>query len=152
MRCPFCSHEESKVIDKRESGSKQESTRRRRECLSCHKRFTTYETVEQIELSIVKKDGSREIFDRNKVLFGITKACEKRPITRERMEKMADEIKAELVNMDEKEIKSSAIGELLMDKLKREDKVAYIRFASVYRDFTDVKEFEKELRDLLRSK
>ncbi len=151
MRCPYCSHEESKVIDKRESGMNQEITRRRRECLSCGKRFTTYETVEQIEMSIVKKDGSREMFDRNKILFGIAKACEKRPIAREAIEKMTDEIKSELVSRGQNEIMSSDIGELLMQKLKKMDKVAYIRFASVYRDFADVKEFEKELKDLLRN-
>ncbi len=151
MRCPYCSHEESKVIDKRESGLNHEITRRRRECLKCSKRFTTYETVEQIELTIIKKDGSREIFDRNKVLFGIVKACEKRPITREDMEKMTDEIKSELVNRGQNEVNSTDIGELLMEKLKEKDKVAYIRFASVYRDFTDVREFEKELRELLRN-
>ena len=150
MRCPYCSHEESKVVDKRESGSNQEITRRRRECLNCNKRFTTYETVEQIEMTIVKKDGSREIFDRNKILLGITKACEKRPITREQMEKMTDEIKADLANKGVNEIKSNDVGELLMEKLKETDKVAYIRFASVYRDFTDVREFEKELKNLLR--
>ncbi|MFP4118062.1 MAG: transcriptional regulator NrdR [Candidatus Woesearchaeota archaeon] len=150
MRCPYCYHEESKVIDKRESGLNHEVTRRRRECLSCAKRFTTYETVEQIEITIVKKDGSREMFDRNKILVGIAKACEKRPITREEMEKATDEIKTELVNRGQNELASTEIGELIMQKLKEIDKVAYIRFASVYRDFTDVKEFEKELKELLR--
>lgn len=150
MRCPFCSHNESKVIDKRESGTKQEITRRRRECLKCGKRFTTYEAVEEIEFTIVKKDGSRELFDRNKLVVGVSKACEKRPITREQIENFVDEIKAELSNRGEKEIKSGDIGELTIQKLKKLDKVAYIRFASVYRDFTDLKEFESELKRLLR--
>lgn len=150
MRCPFCSHIESKVIDKRESGTKQEITRRRRECLNCGKRFTTYEAVEEIEFTIVKKDGSRELFDRNKLVVGVSKACEKRPITREQIENFVDEIKAELSNRGETEIKSGDIGELTIEKLKKLDKVAYIRFASVYRDFTDLKEFESELKRLLR--
>ena len=151
MRCPYCNHSDSKVIDKRESGTKQEITRRRRECLSCGKRFTTYEMVEDVEITIVKKDGSRELFDRNKILVGIAKACEKRPITREQIDKMVDEIKAELSSMGEIELKSEIIGEKIMNKLKGIDKVAYIRFASVYRDFTDLKEFESELKRLLRT-
>lgn len=151
MRCPYCNHNESKVIDKRESGPKQEITRRRRECLNCGKRFTTYEAVEDIELTIVKKDGSRELFDRNKLLVGIAKACEKRPITRQQIENFVDEIKTELSSIGENELKSEIIGEKIMEKLKGLDKVAYIRFASVYRDFTDLKEFETELKRLLRS-
>jgi transcriptional repressor NrdR len=150
MRCPYCGHTESKVIDKRESGSHQEVTRRRRECLHCQKRFTTYEAVEEMEVTIVKKDGSRELFDRNKVLSGIAKACEKRPITRDQMETMVNEIRNDLANQGDHEIHSSEIGEHIMRKLRETDKVAYIRFASVYRDFTDVKEFENELRNLLR--
>ena len=150
MRCPFCNHNESRVVDKRESGTKQEITRRRRECLNCKKRYTTYESVEEVEFTIVKKDGSRELFDRNKLIVGISKACEKRPITREQIENFVDELKSELSNLGSTELNSEIIGEKIMDKLKKFDKVAYIRFASVYRDFTDLKEFENELKKLLR--
>ncbi|MFW5852792.1 MAG: transcriptional regulator NrdR [Nanoarchaeota archaeon] len=152
MKCPYCGNSDSKVIDKRESGLNQETTRRRRECLKCGKRFTTYEAVEKIEITIVKKDGSRELFDRNKVLVGVAKACEKRPITRDQIEKIVDEIKGELSAMGETELNSTIIGEQIMEKLKGIDKVAYIRFASVYRDFADLNEFEKELKKLLRMK
>lgn len=150
MKCPYCSHSESKVVDKRETGSKQEITRRRRECLNCSKRFTTYETVENVELIVIKKDDRRELFDRNKLFSGIMRACEKRPITKEQVDELIVAIKADIINQGHSEIKSSEIGEFIMVRLRKLDKVAYIRFASVYRDFTDVNEFEEELRKLLR--
>ena len=150
MRCPYCGHEELKVIDKRESDEK--SIRRRRECLKCGKRFTTYERIESADLIVVKKDGRRERFDRNKLKTGILKACEKRPITNETIEKMVDEIESELRNEDSVEVPSKKIGELVMKKLRRIDKVAYIRFASVYREFADLESFENELKKLTRKK
>ncbi len=146
MQCPYCGHHELKVIDKRESDEK--SIRRRRECLKCGKRFTTYERIESADLIVVKKDGRRERFDRNKLKSGILKACEKRPITNETIEKMVDEIETELRNEDTIEIPSKRIGELVMRKLRRIDKVAYIRFASVYREFADLESFENELKKL----
>jgi transcriptional repressor NrdR len=146
MRCPYCSSEEMKVIDKRSSDEK--SVWRRRECLKCGKRFTTYERVESAELIVVKKDGRRERFDRDKVKKGIIRSCEKRPITNEAIEKMVEEIEAELRGEDSIEIPSKRIGELVMKKLKKADKVAYIRFASVYREFEDIESFQEELRKL----
>ncbi len=137
---------ELKVIDKRESDEK--SIRRRRECLKCGKRFTTYERIESADLVVVKKDGRRERFDRNKLKSGILKACEKRPVTNETMEKIIDEIESDLRNQDDVEIPSKRIGQLVMRKLKKLDKIAYIRFASVYRDFQDVESFEKEVKIL----
>lgn len=149
MRCPYCAGSETKVLDKRET-SDLISTRRRRECLKCKKRFTTYERVESAELIVVKKDGNRESFDRNKMKAGILKACEKRPIKAEKIDKIVDQIEAELRNKDSIEIESKEIGGLVMEKLKELDNVAYIRFASVYRQFTDLKSFEKEVEKLLR--
>ncbi len=146
MLCPYCASEELKVIDKRESDEK--SVRRRRECLKCEKRFTTYERIESADLIVVKKEGRRERFDRNKLKGGILKACEKRPITNETIEKIVDEIETELRNEDQVEIPSKKIGGLVMKKLKRTDKVAYIRFASVYREFADLESFENELKKL----
>jgi len=139
---------ELKVIDKRESDGK--SIRRRRECLKCEKRFTTYERIESADLIIVKKDGKRERFDRNKLKSGILKACEKRPVTNETIEKILDGIETELRNEDQIEIPSKRVGQLVMKKLKRTDKVAYIRFASVYREFADLESFENELKKLGR--
>lgn len=150
MICPFCSSTETKVIDKRESENLL-ATRRRRECLKCNKRFTTYERIETQEITIVKKDGRRELYSRQKLAAGILKACEKRPIEREQIENIVDEVEIELRNMPSTEVASKRIGELVMSKLKQLDKVAYIRFASVYREFTDLKSFEKELV-LLRKK
>ncbi len=147
MICPYCSHEETKVMDKRETGE-GDVTRRRRECLKCSKRFTTYERVEMIDLIVVKKDGKREPYDRNKLKTGITKACEKRPIRTEIVEDTVNQIEAKLRTMKDVEIRSNVIGEQVMKKLKRMDKVAYIRFASVYRDFADIESFEKELEKL----
>lgn len=147
MRCPYCSSDKTRVVDSRDVGE-LEITRRRRECRKCKKRFTTYERVEAIDLVVIKKDGRREKFDRNKLLVGIQKACEKRPISQERIEKLVEEIERELRNMDSLEVESRVIGEMVMKKLKKLDKVAYIRFASVYREFADIESFERELREL----
>jgi transcriptional repressor NrdR len=151
MRCPFCGHLESKVIDSRES-KKGLSIRRRRECLSCERRFTTYEKIEEIPYMIVKKDGTRQLFDRQKLLKGMLKACEKRPIAVSRLEEIVEEIESRFQERPDKEIKASEIGQLVMDRLKDLDKVAYVRFASVYREFRDVLEFKHELEDLLKEK
>ena len=151
MRCPFCSHLESKVIDSRpaEEGA---SIRRRRECLECHKRFTTYETMECLPIMVVKKDGSRQSFDRNKVMAGLIRACEKRPVPYSVLENMVMEIEQVLQNKMEREISSSEIGELVMERLKPLDEVSYIRFASVYRQFKDVNSFMRELTKILEEK
>lgn len=146
MKCPYCSSTESRVIDKRESSPG--ITRRRRECLKCKKRFTTYEKVEALNISLVKKDGTREAFDREKLEKGIKRACEKRPISQEKIDDILNEIEAELINRKSKEISSKDVGGLVMNKLKKLDKVAYIRFASVYREFEDIGSFEQELEKL----
>lgn len=147
MKCPICGYTESKVIDSRpsEEGS---SIRRRRECLSCQNRFTTYEKIETLPLLVVKKDKTRELFDKNKLLSGIIKACHKRPVTMEQMEEVASDIEAELQNSLSREISSQSIGVLVMDKLKSLDPVAYVRFASVYREFKDLDIFMRELEEL----
>jgi len=150
MKCPYCINGKSKVVDKRDI-PETDSIRRRRECLKCGKRFTTYERIELTGLSVIKKDGKRESFSRDKLLSGVLKACEKRPIPRERVEKLVSEVEAELRNQDDKEIPSTEIGKLVMGKLRDLDKVAYIRFASVYREFTDLSSFEKELTKLRKS-
>lgn len=147
MICPFCAHDTTKVLDKREATSGKE-TRRRRECTKCGRRFTTFERVETLDLLIVKKDGKREIFDRGKLRSGIIKSCEKRPISADSIEKVVDEIEAELRKGTTSEVSSKEVGELVTKKLKKLDKVAYIRFASVYRQFADIKDFEKELKNL----
>ena len=151
MKCPYCGYKESKVIDSRpaEEGS---SIRRRRECLSCAKRFTTYETVESLPMVVIKKDGSRQSFDKRKVLNGMIRACEKRPVPFEVLEQKADEIEQTLQNSLEREVSTEYIGELVMDKLRAVDEVAYVRFASVYRQFKDIDTFMKELNKLLESK
>lgn len=149
MKCPFCSHTETKVVDKRET-EEELVTRRRRECLDCEKRFTTYERVEMSNITIVKKSEKHEPFNRDKLKRGLFKACEKRPVNAEQIEIVVNEIEAELRSKDTTEIPSTVIGELVMRKLKKLDKVAYIRFASVYREFADLKTFEKELRNLLK--
>ena len=149
MRCPYCSNPDLKVTDKRES--EDNTNRRRRECLKCGKRFTTYEHIQLGELLIVKKDGRRETFSREKILRGLVKACEKRPISRDVLEKIVDEIETELLNGDSMEIKSDVIGNMIMQSLKDLDEIAYIRFASVYREFKDIKELEKELKHLKSS-
>jgi transcriptional repressor NrdR len=150
MKCPFCGHPESKVVDSRESGESQ-SIRRRRECLGCERRFTTYERVDEIPFMVIKKDGRRERFDRQKVLAGLLRACEKRPVSTNRLEEIANEIEVKVADSPDREIPSKQVGEILMGRLRELDKVAYVRFASVYLDFKDVKEFMDELKDLLRS-
>ena len=151
MRCPYCGYKESKVVDSRpaDEGS---SIRRRRECLSCEKRFTTYETVESLPMVVIKKDGSRQSFDRSKVLRGIQRSCEKRPVPVADMERMALEIEQELQNSLEREVSTDVIGEKVMEKLKKADEVAYVRFASVYRQFKDINTFMSELNKLLNEK
>ena len=151
MRCPFCDNEDSKVIDSRPIDDGH-AIRRRRECEKCGKRFTTYEKVEVSIIMVIKKDGSREAFNRDKLLSGIIKACEKRPVTLAEMERVADDIERGLNNLMEKEVKSSFIGELVMEKLKELDEVAYVRFASVYRQFTDVNTFIKEIEELAKAR
>ena len=148
MKCPYCLNQITKVIDKRDSEGLKHTTRRRRECIKCKKRFTTYERVEHLELIIVKKDGRRELFDKNKLLKGLQRACEKRPVSNEVINDITNEIELELRNYDSTEIKSSVMGNLVMSKLKALDPVAYIRFASVYREFADAKSFEAELKEL----
>jgi transcriptional repressor NrdR len=150
MKCPYCSSLETKVVDKRDANEK--TIRRRRECLKCGKRFTTYERIESFDLIIIKKNGNRERFDRQKLKIGILKACEKRPISNETIERIVDEIETDLRNKDDVEIPSRVVGELVMKKLKRLDKVAYIRFASVYREFADLESFERELKRLNRAR
>lgn len=148
LHCPFCGHPDSKVIDSRAS-DEMNAIRRRRECLICQKRFTTYERIEETPLVVVKKDGRREPFDRKKVIGGLVKACEKRPVAYAVMERLADSVERELRNRMDQEIKSSAIGELVMEGLKEIDDVAYVRFASVYRQFKDLAIFMEELQGLL---
>ena len=149
MKCPFCAFSETKVVDKRDS-TDQEVTRRRRECLKCHERFTTYEKPDISQIIVIKKGGERQPFDRTKVLKGIVRACEKRPIAVSLMEKMTDDIEAELRRETSREVSSKLVGRLVMKKLKKLDKVAYLRFASVYREFEDVDDFEKEVTKLVR--
>lgn len=151
MRCPFCGYLNNRVIDSRES-RKNLSIRRRRECLKCKKRFTTYEKIEEIPYMVVKKDGSRQPFDSKKLLRGLLKACEKRPVAVSKLEEIAEEIETKLQEKAEREIHAKEIGEYVMERLKNLDKVAYVRFASVYREFRDVKEFKKELERLLKEK
>jgi len=149
VKCPYCNALDSKVLDKRET-EEEETTRRRRECLDCGKRFTTYERVEIVDLVIVKKDNRREQFDRNKLRTGLLKACEKRPVKTEKIEKIVEEIETRIRALDSTEVPSKILGELVMKKLKSLDKVAYIRFASVYRDFTDVEAFQREVSKLIK--
>lgn len=151
MKCPFCGFEESKVNDSRPTDDGN-VIRRRRECLKCNSRFTTYERFEEIFLIVVKKDGTRESFNKAKILNGIIRACEKRPITIEQMESIVNDIEQRLNNRFEKEIQSSAIGELVMEELKNLDEIAYVRFASVYRQFKDINTFVVELSKLLDEK
>ena len=148
MKCPFCDKPDTKVIDSRPTDDGR-AIRRRRECEGCGKRFTTYEKVEEILFMVVKRDGSRESFDRNKVLNGIMRACEKRPVSMSQMENIVDDVERSLNNTMEKEVPSTAIGEVIMDRLKDLDEVAYVRFASVYRDFKDVNTFVAEVEKLL---
>ena len=150
MKCPFCGHPEDKVVDSRE-GKEHQAIRRRRECLGCKKRFTTYERVDEIPYMVVKKDGRREKFDRQKILAGLLRACEKRPVSMTSMEEVVNQAEALVIDAHDREVNSREIGELLMNRLRELDKVAYVRFASVYLDFKDVKEFMDELKDLLRA-
>lgn len=151
MRCPFCENEDTKVIDSRHTEDGH-AIRRRRECDACGKRFTTYEKVEQMMLMVIKKDGRREAFDRDKIMSGVIKACEKRPVSMAEIENIVDEIERGLNNMMEKEVESSFIGELIMERLRKLDEVAYVRFASVYRQFKDVSTFVAEIEQLLTIK
>lgn len=148
MKCPFCSHSESKVIDSRPT-DEGERIRRRRECLGCGKRFTTYEIIESVPIIVVKKDKTREVFNRNKLRNGMMRACEKRPVSAEDIEKAVDDIELKLQNSLDREVTSSKIGEYAMDALKGLDEVAYVRFASVYREFKDINTFMAELENLL---
>lgn len=151
LRCPYCDFPDSRVIDSR-AAEEGNSIRRRRECLQCARRFTTYEMVEDLPLRVVKKDGRRMAFDRNKILNGLIKACEKRPISLKMLEETTDKVEKELRNSMEREIPSSVIGEVLMKYLKELDHVAYVRFASVYREFTDIDNFMQELKALKDAK
>lgn len=151
MKCPFCGYLDSKVVDSRpaEDGT---SIRRRRECLECHKRFTTFEIMESLPVVVIKRDGSRQSFDRSKLLNGMIRACEKRPVSFDTLEKIAEEIEQTLQNDMDREVPSTRIGEMVMDRLKGVDEVAYVRFASVYRQFKDISTFMAELNKLLEEK
>lgn len=151
MKCPFCAHVHDKVVDSRESKDGS-AIRRRRQCLKCKRRFTSYERIDEIPSVVVKKDGRRERFDRQKVLAGILKACEKRPVSMSQLETIADNAEAMVQESSEREVSTRAIGEMIMNELKNLDKVAYVRFASVYLDFKDVGEFMSELKDLLKTR
>ena len=148
MKCPFCGAADDRVVDSRES-REGEVIRRRRECISCGRRFTSYETIEEIPYVVVKKDGRREAFDRKKLRAGLVKACEKRPVPPARLDAIVDEIETRLYDSEEREMSTSEIGSVVMDRLRELDKVAYVRFASVYRKFEDVDEFLNELKDLI---
>ena len=151
MKCPFCENTESKVIDSRpvDEGN---SIRRRRECLVCNRRFTTYEQIESVPLVVIKKDGKRQVYNRQKIFSGILRACEKTPVTVAQIESVVQDIEAELFNSMNSEIQASYIGDLVMDRLKKLDPIAYVRFASVYREFKDVSTFMQELNDLIKTK
>jgi len=151
MTCPFCGHREDKVIDSRES-KEGDVIRRRRQCLGCERRFTTYERSDEIPYMVIKKDGRREKFDRQKVLGGLLKACEKRPIPMSRLAEIVDEVEAKLADSAEREISTTEVGEMLMERLRNLDKIAYVRFASVYRDFQDLEAFLNELKQLVMQK
>jgi transcriptional repressor NrdR len=148
MKCPFCGHREDKVVDSRAT-AEQSAVRRRRECLKCGKRFTTYEYIEEVSLMVIKKDGRREPFDRKKILSGVMKACEKRPISMDKMEEIVTQVERQIQRKSDREVSSCRIGELVMEKLKSQDDVAYVRFASVYRQFKDVGQFMEELKYIL---
>ena len=151
MKCPFCNYPDSKVVDSRPT-DEGTSIRRRRECLRCFKRFTTYETVERLPLMLIKRDGTREPYDRNKLLSGVMKACEKRPVPQARLEQLVDTVEQRLFGTLETEVSSQKIGEMVMQELKNVDEVAYVRFASVYRQFKDINTFLDELNSLLQNK
>jgi transcriptional repressor NrdR len=149
MKCPFCSHMEDKVIDSRE-GKEGESIRRRRQCLSCEKRFTTYERIDEVPYMVIKKDGRREKFDRQKVLNGLMRACEKRPVSMVKLSDLVNQVESRVTDSPDRELMTTDIGEFLMDTLRGIDKIAYVRFASVYRDFQDEQAFLNELSSLTR--
>ncbi len=151
MKCPFCGHAEDKVVDSREARG-GDAIRRRRECFGCHRRFTTYERLDEIPYMVIKKDGRRERFDRQKVLAGLLRACEKRPVPMQKLEATVDEVETFVADSPNRERNSSEVGEVIMNRLRKLDKVAYVRFASVYLDFQDVKEFMGELKQLLRER
>jgi len=151
MKCPFCGHLEDKVVDSREAKI-GDTIRRRRECVECERRFTTYERIDEIPYMLVKKDGRREKFDRQKILAGLLKACEKRPVPMSKLEQIVNETEAFVAESPDRERKSAEVGQLVMNRLRKLDKVAYVRFASVYLDFKDVREFMGELKDLLKAK
>jgi transcriptional repressor NrdR len=151
MKCPFCGHLHDKVVDSRES-KEGDAIRRRRQCLECQRRFTSYERIDEIPYMVVKKDGRRERFDRQKVLAGVLKACEKRPVAMIQLETIADKAETIVQDSSEREISTTTLGEMIMGELKNLDKVAYVRFASVYLDFKDVQEFMSELKDLLKNR
>jgi transcriptional repressor NrdR len=151
MKCPFCAHQEDKVIDSRES-KEGDAIRRRRQCLGCERRFTTYEKIDEIPYMVVKKDGRREKFERQKILNGLLKACEKRPISITKLAAIVDKVEARLADNSERELSTTDVGEILMEELRGLDKIAYVRFASVYRDFQDEQAFLSELQVLLRTR
>lgn len=151
MKCPFCGHLEDRVIDSRES-KEGEAIRRRRQCLECERRFTTYERIDEVPYMVIKKDGRREKFDRQKVLAGLLKACEKRPVSMGRLSELVDEVEAMVTESPDREVSTTEIGELLMERLRDLDKIAYVRFASVYRDFQDEQAFLNELKKLVPQK
>ncbi len=151
MKCPFCGRGEDKVVDSREARG-GDAIRRRRECFGCHRRFTTYERIDEIPYMFIKKDGRRERFDRQKVLAGLLRACEKRPVPMQKLEATVDEVETFVADSPNRERNSSEVGEVIMNRLRKLDKVAYVRFASVYLDFQDVKEFMGELKQLLRER
>ena len=151
MRCPFCNHLEDKVVDSRES-KEGEAIRRRRECLACQRRYTTYERIDEVPYMVIKKDGRREKFDRQKVLTGLLKACEKRPVSMGRLAEIVNQVESKVSDSPDREISTTEIGEFIMDSLRDLDKIAYVRFASVYRDFQDEQAFFNELKNLMRQK
>ena len=151
MKCPFCNHIQDKVVDSRES-REGDAIRRRRQCLECKRRFTTYERIDEVPYMVIKKDGRREKFDRQKVLSGLLKACEKRPVGMGRLAELVDQVEAKVTDSADREISTIEIGEMLMDALRDLDKIAYVRFASVYRDFQDEQAFFNELKHLMRHK
>ncbi|MCB6364669.1 transcriptional regulator NrdR [Intestinibacillus massiliensis] len=151
MKCPFCNFPDSKVVDSRPT-DEGTSIRRRRECLRCLKRFTTYETVEHLPMMLIKRDGTRQPYNRQKLLAGVMKACEKRPVSQARLEQLVDDVEQKLFGTLEYEVSSKAIGELVMEQLKEIDEVAYVRFASVYRQFKDINTFMEELSSMIREK
>jgi len=151
MNCPFCGHLEDKVVDSRES-REGDAIRRRRQCLACERRFTTYERIDEVPYMVIKKDGRREKFDRQKVLTGLLKACEKRPVSMGKLAELVNRIEAKVTDSPDREISTTEIGEFLMESLRELDKIAYVRFASVYRDFQDEQAFFEELKNLMRQK